>query len=59
MWWVASAGAYIKAAGGLAALNITLPGPTDLYRLYFRGSWNKGSAKVSMYHTPTLNSLAA
>ena len=35
-----------KAADGQASIRITLPAPTDIYRIHFRGAWNKGVAKV-------------
>jgi hypothetical protein len=41
------AGAWIsKAANGIASISIALPQPTDIYRFYFRGSWNKGIARL-------------
>jgi hypothetical protein len=41
------AGAWIsKAANGIASISIALPQPTDIYRFYFRGSWNKGVARL-------------
>jgi hypothetical protein len=40
------AGAVIRAASGVASINIALPRPTDIYRFYFRGSWNKGVARL-------------
>uniref|UniRef100_A0A383VQX7 F5/8 type C domain-containing protein n=1 Tax=Tetradesmus obliquus TaxID=3088 RepID=A0A383VQX7_TETOB len=40
-------GAWIaKAANGIASISVTLPQPTDIYRFYFRGSWNKGVARL-------------
>eukprot|EP00775_Hariotina_reticulata_P009931 gene9931-10086_t len=40
-------GATIKLAGGQASIRITLPnGPTDLYRIVFRGSYSSKGAKL-------------
>jgi hypothetical protein len=45
-----AAGAVImKAANGQASITITIPAPTDIYRIHFRGGWNKGIAKVCTY----------
>jgi hypothetical protein len=40
------AGAVIRAASRIASISITLPKPTDIYRFYFRGSWNRGVARL-------------
>lgn len=29
-----------------ASYKITLPAPKTIYQVYYRGAWNKGSAKV-------------
>jgi hypothetical protein len=40
------AGAVIRAASGVASISITLPKPINIYRFYFRGSWNRGVARL-------------